>query len=113
MATSAGAFLALAPWAVLVGFAVWLGVVFTTRIVSLGSILTAVSLPLSAYFLPHQGGSLLVGFTTALAALVVWAHRSNVRRLLRGEENRFGGGSKAPAEATIPGNADGPERTTE
>jgi glycerol-3-phosphate acyltransferase PlsY len=117
MATSTGAFLALAPWAVLVGFVVWVGVVFTTRIVSLGSILAAVSLPLSAYYLPHQGGDLLAGFTTALAAFVIWAHRTNVRRLMRGEENRFGGGSKAPVEAVASGGvADGtsaPERTTE
>ncbi len=113
MAASTGAFLALAPWAVLVGLVVWLSVVFTTRIVSLGSILAAVSLPLSAYFLPHQGGTLLVGFTIALAAFVIWAHRTNVRRLLRGEENRFGSGSKTPAEATTPVNADGPERKTE
>jgi glycerol-3-phosphate acyltransferase PlsY len=98
MATSAGAFLALAPWAVLVGVVVWLSVVFTSRIVSLGSIAAAVSLPPAIYFLPHQGGNALVVFTTGLALFVIWAHRSNIRRLLRGEENRFGKGSKAPAE---------------
>ena len=77
----------------------WLSVVFTTRIVSLGSMLAALALPPAVYFLPHQGGNLLVGFTAALAAFVIWAHRSNVRRLLRGEENRFG-------------SANDPERTT-
>ncbi len=99
MAASTGAFLALSPWAVVVGLGVWLSVVFTTRIVSLGSMLAALALPLATYFLPHQGGNLLVGFTTALAAFVIWAHRSNVRRLLRGEENRFG-------------STDDPKRTT-
>ena len=100
MATSTGAFLALSPWAVLAGLGVWLSVVFTTRIVSLGSMVAALALPLATYFLPHQGGNPLVGFTTALAAFVIWAHRSNVHRLLRGEENRFG-------------SANDPVRTTE
>jgi glycerol-3-phosphate acyltransferase PlsY len=102
MATSAGAFLALAPWALLVGGVVWVGVTFTTRIVSLGSIAAAAALPPATYFLPHQGGAPLVGFTTALAAFVIWAHRSNIGRLLRGEENRFGGGSKGAARPPDP-----------
>ena len=45
---------------------------------------------LALLFFPHSGGMTLVGFTTALAVFVFWAHRTNVRRLLRGEENRFG-----------------------
>jgi glycerol-3-phosphate acyltransferase PlsY len=65
-------------------------VVFFTRIVSLGSLAAAVILPVALLFVPHQGGSVLLGFTAALAAFVFWAHRSNIRRLLRGEENRFG-----------------------
>jgi glycerol-3-phosphate acyltransferase PlsY len=65
-------------------------VVFSTRIVSLGSLAAAVTLPLALAFVPHQGGSVLVAFTVALAAFVFWAHRSNIRRLLKGEENRFG-----------------------
>ena len=32
----------------------------------------------------------MVAFTVGLAAFVFWAHRSNIRRLLKGEENRFG-----------------------
>lgn len=92
VATSAGVFLALAPWAVLVGLVIWLGVVLTTRIVSLGSILAALSIPVVVYLTPHEGGGALVGFTVALALFVLWAHRSNVVRLLRGEEHRFGRG---------------------
>lgn len=90
IATSAGAFLALAPLAVLLALAAWVGVVFSTRIVSLGSLAAAVTLPVALVFVPHQGGSVLVGFTVALAGFVFWAHRSNIRRLLKGEENRFG-----------------------
>jgi glycerol-3-phosphate acyltransferase PlsY len=90
IATSAGAFLGLSPWGVLVALFVWIGVTFSTRIVSAGSLAAAVALPLVLLFVPHKGGNSLVLFTVALAAFVFWAHRSNIRRLLRGEENRFG-----------------------
>ena len=91
VATSAGVFLALAPWAVLGGLLVWIALTFSTRIVAVGSLGAAVALPILVVFLPHRGGSGLVAFTVALALAVMWAHRANVRRLLRGEEHRFGG----------------------
>jgi len=90
IATSAGAFLAMAPWSVLLALASWIGVVFVSRMVSLGSLTAAVVLLLSLFFLPHQGGLALKIFTLGLAAFVFWAHRSNIGRLMRGEENRFG-----------------------
>ena len=105
VATSAGVFLALAPWAVAAGLAIWLVVVLTTRIVSLGSILAALSIPAVVYFTPHEGGNALVGFTVALAVFVIWAHRSNIRRLLRGEENRFGGGEEERLVSPVEGEA--------
>jgi glycerol-3-phosphate acyltransferase PlsY len=101
VATSAGVFLGLAPAAVLVGFVVWSVTVATTRLVSLGSILAALSLPVSVAFLRHPGGAAFLWFTVALAAFVVWAHRSNIRRLARGEELRLGSGA-ARAEAGEP-----------
>jgi len=101
IATSAGAFLALAPWSVLLALVGWLGVVFSTRIVSLGSLTAAVVLSVSLFFLPHRGGWGLELFTLGLAAFVFWAHRSNIGRLMRGEENRFGATKKkAPPEET-------------
>jgi glycerol-3-phosphate acyltransferase PlsY len=89
IATSAGAFLGLAPWGVLAALIAWVVVTFSTRIVSAGSLAAAVVLPVSLFFLPHRGGTTLILFTTALALFVFWAHRSNIRRLLKGEENRF------------------------
>ena len=90
MATSAGVFLGLAPWAVLGGFIVWCGLTFSTGYVSLGSIGAAFALPILIALTPHQGGATLVWFSSALAAFVIWAHRSNIQRLRRGEENRLG-----------------------
>jgi glycerol-3-phosphate acyltransferase PlsY len=90
IATSAGAFLALSPWGALTALASWVLVTFSTRMVSAGSLAAAVTLPVALLFLPHQGGDALLIFTAALALFVFWAHRSNIRRILKGEENRFG-----------------------
>ena len=90
IATSAGAFLGLAPWGVLIALIAWVAVTVSTRIVSAGSLAAAVVLPISLLVLPHEGGTTLILFTTALALFVFWAHRSNIQRLLKGEENRFG-----------------------
>lgn len=90
MATSAGVFLGLAPWAVLGGLVVWLGLTLPTGYVSLGSVGAAFALPFLIAFTPHQGGAELVWFSSALAIFVIWKHRSNIGRLMRGEENRFG-----------------------
>jgi glycerol-3-phosphate acyltransferase PlsY len=99
MATSAGVFLALAPWAVVIGFVAWLVITFGTGYVSLASIVAAILLPPLIAFTPHSGGPTLVGFSTALAAFVIWKHRSNIGRLMRGEENRFRRGAMRPGPA--------------
>jgi acyl phosphate:glycerol-3-phosphate acyltransferase len=86
VATSAGVFMAVAPWAVLIAGVVWGVVVLLTRMVSLGSLTAAVVLPLAVF----ATGEPLFEFwlSLGLAAFVVYAHRSNIRRLLRGEESR-------------------------
>lgn len=97
IATSAGVFLALAPWALLVGFLVWIVAVGVSRYVSLGSVLAALVLPFAVHLTPHRGGQATLWFTVLLATFVIWAHRANLRRLARGQENRFG---RQPREPT-------------
>lgn len=109
VATSAGVFLGMAPLAVLGGFLVWLAVTGTTRYVSLGSIVAAMILPVLVYSTPHVGGRGVVAFTTALAGFVIWAHRSNIGRLLRGEERRIGDREAAMPVAAQPAGAQGPQ----
>lgn len=99
VATSAGVFLALAPVAVGVCLALFVGLVSATRIVSVGSLAAAVALPILVAFTPHRGGDALLVFSGALALFVIWAHRANVGRLIRGEENRFGSSRKGGGEA--------------
>jgi acyl phosphate:glycerol-3-phosphate acyltransferase len=88
VATSAGVFAALAPLAVLGGLLIWAGLVFATGYVSLGSVIAAAALPVLVWLTGAALDVLLLAL--ALASFVIYAHRGNVRRLLRGEEHRFG-----------------------
>ena len=73
--------IALVCWSL---FAVlWL----TTRYVSLGSVAAAVSLPFTTYFVFHNTACTVLG--TCISLLVLWAHRSNIKRLLSGTESKF------------------------
>lgn len=87
VATGAGVFLALAPLAVLAGLVVWGTLVLTTGYVSVASIAAAAVLPIVV--LAVQGAGPVFYLALALAVFVIYAHRSNVRRLRRGEEHRF------------------------
>jgi acyl phosphate:glycerol-3-phosphate acyltransferase len=89
MASSAGFIFALFPWSGLVcvlGFAV---AFFTTRYVSLGSIVASVLLPISTvFFYPQQYWLWALALFLGLMSLV--RHRSNMQRLWAGTENRAG-----------------------
>ena len=89
IATTAGVYLALAPWAVLVAFAVFILAIAVTRYASVGSIAAAIALPATVWVMtPHN---LFLGIvTTALGVLAIYKHKSNVQRLMAGTENRFG-----------------------
>ena len=99
VATGAGVLLALAPTSALVGLLVWIGIVSITRYVSVASLSAATVVPLTAWLTDES--SLTVFFCSAIAIFVWWTHRDNMRRLSRGEENRFGrsrAGSDSPGE---------------
>lgn len=87
VATGAGGFLVLMPYAALIGAVIWAAVFLLTRYVSLASMLAAVSLPFSSWWLgqPPAGTVLCV----LVAVFVVIRHRENCRRLLQGKEHRF------------------------
>jgi acyl phosphate:glycerol-3-phosphate acyltransferase len=87
VATSAGVFLALAPWAVLIGALVWGITLVLTRIVSVASLMAAVVLPMAIF--ATREPQLVFWLSVALAAFVIYAHRGNIRRLARGEEHTF------------------------
>ena len=90
VATAVGAFLGLAPRAVLVVFAVFLIVVMIFRYVSLGSIVASALFPILAFVLYREQSS-PAGLIVMLGAslLIIVKHRANIRRLLDGTENRL------------------------
>ncbi len=95
VATSAGVYLALAPWAVLIAMVVFLLAVASTRYVSVGSIAAAVALPAAVWVMtPHN---LFLGIvTTALGAMAIYKHKSNIQRLRAGTESRLGQKAELP-----------------
>jgi glycerol-3-phosphate acyltransferase PlsY len=90
VATAVGAFVGLAPRAVLVVLAIFLIVVAIFRYVSLGSIVASAIFPVLAFFL-YRGQSSPAGLAVMLGAslLIIFKHKANIRRLLNGTENRF------------------------
>lgn len=92
VATSAGAVFGLMPLAAVVIFLVWVIVFEITRYVSVASLVAASALPVTVALLIHWNvieGAALLYFSTVLAILVLWSHRSNFSRLLKGTEQRF------------------------
>ncbi len=92
VATSLGVFLYLVPYVMLVVVAAFILVVYTTRYISLASIVGAALLPILTLFMPIREGidrpsifiiSLLMGL------FVIYRHRTNITRLLNGTENKF------------------------
>ncbi len=88
VATALGVFLALAPVAVLIALPVWGGSLWLSGYVSLSSLVAAASFPVWVK-LTAPGAVSAFWASVALAVLIVFSHRANVRRLLAGTENRF------------------------
>lgn len=89
---SAAAMILVFDWRMfLIMLAVFAATVLLTRVVSLASILAAVSF-LPSMLLFHRDNLWYVLFSGALAAVVIWKHRSNIRRLAQGTESKLGSG---------------------
>jgi glycerol-3-phosphate acyltransferase PlsY len=88
VAVAAGVFSVLAPVATLIAASVFLAIVWTTRLVSLGSLAATLTLPsvALAFGAPAQVFSAAIGSS----ALILFRHRANLRRLIAGTERRMG-----------------------
>jgi len=90
VATAAGVMLGLTPAALGVAVLVWAALVYLTGYVSVGSIMAAAIFPLAVYLLEPPDQPAMLWLDIAVAAAIVWLHRANIQRLLKGTENRFG-----------------------
>jgi glycerol-3-phosphate acyltransferase PlsY len=88
VATGLGMFLGLA-WPVgLACFGLFMAVISISRIVSLSSVIAAIGLPV--LMLISGGSSAYVVVSLVASLLVLWRHRSNIKRLLAGTEPKIG-----------------------
>ena len=87
VATGAGVFLVLAPFALLCAGVLFLTIVVSTRYVSLGSMIAAAMIPVLIW-LQSDSRPLLIA-AVAGALLIVFAHRGNIERLAQGTESRI------------------------
>jgi acyl phosphate:glycerol-3-phosphate acyltransferase len=95
VATGLGVFLAIAPWAVLAALAVFIVVVWRTRYVSLGSIIAAAFMPLWVLLMhvwiePISDFAPIMTALCAASTVIILKHSENIKRLMAGEENKFG-----------------------
>lgn len=107
VATALGVVLGFWPYFTLPGlavFALWIVVTLVWRYVSVGSIVAAAAFPLCFLAGERLAGRsiaqtwLLLAFAVAMSALVIFRHRSNIRRLLAGQENKIGAGKGSTAK---------------
>ena len=95
VATASGVFLALSPVAVSVALCAWLATLFASRMVSLASICGALVLIPTLLVTESRDEVQYLGVSVAL--FVIFAHRANIGRILRGEEHRFGRSGRSNA----------------
>ena len=86
---SGGTLVWLLDWRVaLIAWGLFAALWLATKYVSLGSVSAAVSMPVATWFFCGHSPVYTV-LAVVIAGLVVWCHRENIQRLVRGEERKF------------------------
>lgn len=88
VATSAGGLIVLTPLAAIIELVIFVGLVVSVRIVSVASVVIALVYPPLVWWL-YEGNVPYTVTAFALATLVIWRHRANLGRIVRGEEPRI------------------------
>ena len=94
VATAVGAFIAANLWVGLALIATWLLMAFVTRYSSLSALVATALSPLYAWI--WLGSPEYIVATWFIAVVLYWRHRSNIRHLMTGEENKIGYRPDAP-----------------
>lgn len=89
VATLAGATLGVYPSAVAICLVVFMIVLLATRYVSLSSMAGGVSFPLIIYFVFGERSTSLIIYSIVVACLLIFTHRKNIKRLIKGTESRI------------------------
>ena len=92
-ATGCGVFLWLAPLPLFISVSAWLLTTFISRYVSLGSMVSTVVLIISIMLLnnePFGSGLSLTLFSIFISLFLIFRHKSNIKRIINGTENKIG-----------------------
>lgn len=104
VATGFGALLVLLPTASAIALGIFVAVVASTRIVSLGSLMAALFMPLYLlvlrFGLKQAVAEAYIWLVIVVALLVMWTHRTNLRRLFSGSERRLSISRRQPPEGS-------------
>ncbi|MBW1872379.1 MAG: glycerol-3-phosphate 1-O-acyltransferase PlsY [Deltaproteobacteria bacterium] len=86
-ATSLGLYLAIDPLATLIGGVIWIIIVLVLKMASVGTLAVATLLPILLILRGCQVGE--IGLGLILLGVIVYTHRKNIHRLLRGYEHKL------------------------
>ncbi len=96
IATSAGAIMPFLPEVLIGSLFVWILFYFLSRYVAIASIAAAFSIPILTvsldhnYLFPEINSSWpVISFGIIASIMAIWRHRSNIQRLIKGEEDQF------------------------
>ena len=89
VATSLGIVIGLNPFAAAICLGVFIFVFIFSKYVSLGAITASLVFPFVSFFILKNDNQIMIIFTIVLSFLVIVAHRKNISRLIKGEENKM------------------------
>ncbi len=92
VASTIGGLAIILPTPILVGLVIWVIVFYSTKYVSVASMLLGISLPITCWAV--SASNTLITFATVLALFNLWNHRTNIQRLQEGTESSFGSPKK-------------------
>ena len=93
VATAFGVLLAWNPIVALLAAAIWGAVFYNTRISSLSALSAAAFVAVaSIFYTPGKSGTWMLPAVFIIVGMLFYRHRSNIERLIKGEEAPFGGG---------------------
>ncbi|MBE9504428.1 MAG: glycerol-3-phosphate 1-O-acyltransferase PlsY [Proteobacteria bacterium] len=98
VATALGVFLVVSPLATLLAVITFALILYLWRYVSLGSIIAAGIMP--ALMGIFASSKIYIVLAVLVGGLVIYRHRENIKRLIEGKENKFGGEKEANAQRT-------------
>jgi glycerol-3-phosphate acyltransferase PlsY len=89
IATLLGVGIALYPVSVWVVFGIFFIMLFITGYVSVSSMTAAILFPMVDSLIFHQQNIALITLSILIGLFVIYTHRKNIKRLMKGEESRF------------------------